>query len=659
MSPESHPSSRFRPDVEGLRALAILPVIAYHANNALVPGGFIGVDIFFVISGFLITGIILREMQAGEFSLQSFYLRRIRRIFPALFFMLSAALIAGCFLLSPLNMIEFGRTVVSSVLFFSNWQFMQLSDYFDGTAELKPLLHTWSLAVEEQFYIVFPLLLLMVRKWFKGRFAIVIGGIAVLSLVKCLWVLTQAPIAAFYVAQNRAYELLIGAFLAAGAVPALTGRGSREAAAAVGFAMILTSLIVFDNATVFPGLNALLPCVGAALIIHAGSSGDSVVGRALSLGPVRFVGAISYALYLWHWPVLVFARHYTFHELTPAQILAAIAFTFLMAVISYRFIERPFRKHAVPGVRWQPFAVAGTCAAVLASMGAVSIASQGLPQRFSAPTLAMYAYSKDYNPKRSVCHGGRNKRIAYEKNCIYGDTGAAPQVAIWGDSYGAELVVGLGEVAARHHESIMQITSSACPPALHYNPRIRPACAVHNDDVFAKLKNDPRIQEVLLVGYYGEYQQDNWNTLAQGLREAALGLTQAGKHVVLIYPWPTFQYPVPMALGALVARNDSPYDFSQSRVDFVREDANVSRMLDGVAEAAHAQRILTADMLCDARQCKNFDGAAALYWDEFHVSIAGARRLAAAFPPLFGPDAPGVQSSATSTSPHPLVTSAR
>ena len=639
--------------------MAILPVILYHANNALVPGGFIGVDIFFVISGFLITGIIVRELQAGEFSLRNFYLRHIRRIFPALFFMLSAAFVAGCLLLSPHDMAEFGHTIVSSVLFFSNLQFMRLSDYFDGTADLKPLLHTWSLAVEEQFYIVFPLLLLVVRKWFNGRYAGIILALAALSLVKCLWVLTQAPVAAFYVAQNRAYELLIGALFAVGAVPVLTGRASREVAAGTGLAMIAAGLAFFDRTTVFPGLNALLPCGGAALIIHAGSSGDSLVGRVLSLPPVRFIGAISYALYLWHWPVLVFARHFTFQSLTAGQIVAALLLTFLMAVISLRFVERPFRKPAVAGVRWQPFLVAGSCAAVLAAVGMAAVASQGLPQRFSAYALSMYAYSQDFNPLRSVCHGGRNKRIAYQNNCLYGDRSAVPKVAIWGDSYGAELVVGLGENAARSGESILQITSSACPPALHYSPRIRPACSANNDEVFARLKSDQRIREVLLVGYYGEYQQDHWDTLTSGLREAAVGLAQAGKHVVLIYPWPTYKYPVPMALGALVARHQSPYGYSRDRADFVREDADVSSMLDAVAKASNAQRIATADVLCDARECKTFDGAAALYWDEFHVSVAGARRLVAAFPPLFGQDQRPTERVAAQAPPQPLATTAR
>src|SRR6056297_20083 len=340
----------YRADIDGLRALAVLPVLAFHAGLAPFSGGFVGVDVFFVISGYLIAGLILPRIRAGRFSLLEFYERRARRLLPALFVVMavSGALAAALFL--PAELREFGQSAVAATLFASNVLFSRETGYFETEAALKPLLHTWSLGVEEQFYLLFPLLLMALAARRAGRVALVpvLAALALASLALAAWAVPRAPAFAFYLLPTRLWELMLGALLAVAPLPALRRRAVREAAAAAGLAAILWAMLRYSEATPFPGPAALLPCLGAALVIHAGASGPTAVSRALSLGPVVFVGLISYALYLWHWPVLVFAEYAAVRELTTVETGAALALSGVLAALTWRFVERPFRRPAGP-----------------------------------------------------------------------------------------------------------------------------------------------------------------------------------------------------------------------------------------------------------------------------------------------------------------------
>ena len=623
---------KFRPDIEGLRAVAILPVVAYHAASGFAPGGFIGVDIFFVISGYLITGIIFDELKAGSFSLASFYERRIRRIFPALFFMLAGSCVLAYLIVPPRVLAEFGRTVVSTVLFSSNLEFLRTSGYFDDGADLKPLLHTWSLAVEEQFYIVFPLVMIVIWRWFRRHLALILSLAALLALAKSLWVFHKVPTAAFYLTPNRAIELLIGALLAVATLPPLVTRFARELLTACGMLMIVVCVVAYNSRTPFPGWHALVPCIGAALIIYGGRDGDSMVRRALSLPPVRYIGAISYALYLWHWPLLVFMRHYRFGDMTGGVTALTVVTAFALAAFSGRFIERPFRRTASVVASRQPVFVAGAaCALAFGLAGAVAVADDGMPQRYSPAALAMFKYSGGYNHRRPECHGEEYRRIPYERSCVYGATSAEPSVAVWGDSYGTELVVGLGELAQRQRGAVLQLTSSACPPAVRYSPAIRPSCSIHNDEVLSHLLADSRIKEVVLAANYEEYVDDHWSTLSAGLEAAVADLVHAGKEVTLLYPYPTFHYPVPDALGELLARGRAPAQFTITHAEYLRVNALPIALLDTIAAKFPVRRVDPTEKLCNLERCLAYDGGDVLYWDAIHISVSGGRRVAVAF----------------------------
>jgi len=344
---------RYRPEVDGLRAIAVAAVILFHAGFSLFSGGFVGVDVFFVISGFLITSIIVEELKADRFSVIRFYERRARRILPALFTVMAACVPFAYHLLSPDDLKDFAQSLAAICLFASNVLFWGESGYFDAQAELKPLLHTWSLAVEEQFYVVFPLFLLAAWR-FGWRFLLVlIGAIAVTSFVTSVNEVKSFPSAAFYLLPSRAWQLLIGALasLVADRWRTVRTRGSLgpiadEVIGWLGMAMIVLSLFLFDERSPFPGLNAALPTLGTAMVL-LGASDRTSVGRMLAWRPLVGLGLISYSAYLWHQPLFAFTKHALLAEL-PTDLAAVLCVvTIVLACLSWRYVEQPFRDRSV------------------------------------------------------------------------------------------------------------------------------------------------------------------------------------------------------------------------------------------------------------------------------------------------------------------------
>ena len=344
---------RYRPEIDGLRAIAVAAVILFHAGFALFSGGFVGVDVFFVISGFLITSIIVEELKTGRFSVLRFYERRARRILPALFMVMAACIPFAYRLLSPDDLKDFAQSLAAICLFASNVLFWGESGYFDTQAELKPLLHTWSLAVEEQFYVVFPLLLL--AAWRLGRVVLLslIGAIAVVSLFISVDEVRNFPSAAFYLLPSRAWQLLVGAlasFVAdrwqAADVRQPAVRLAGEAVGWGGVVMIVLALFLFDERTPFPGLNAALPTIGTALVLLCASDRTSV-GRMLAWRPLVGLGLISYSAYLWHQPLFAFTKHALLADLPTDLAIVLCAATIVLACLSWRYIEQPFRDRSL------------------------------------------------------------------------------------------------------------------------------------------------------------------------------------------------------------------------------------------------------------------------------------------------------------------------
>jgi len=391
------PHLKYRPDVDGLRAVAVLPVVAFHAFPTAVTGGFVGVDIFFVISGYLITGILLRSLHEDTFSIRGFYARRVRRIFPALIVVLVASFVLGWQLLEPWALKQLGKHIVAGAGFVSNLALWNEVGYFDASADRKPLLHLWSLGVEEQFYIVWPVLL-----WFLWRNRIPIAwslaAISIASFVASLILTKEAPSAAFYSPMSRAWELGAGSLLACLHRQARTetirtrfAQAWLTAAPVLGLALIAATIFTLTRADSFPGWWAAAPVAGACLVI-LGDPDSFVNRRVLASRPMVWIGLISYPLYLWHWVLLSFARIDAGGEPSPELRLGLVLLSVVLAALTYYAVERPIRFGGVQ--RWK---ISGLAAALfgLAVLGGVTFQSGGFTNRFPLFTDALSAFEYD------------------------------------------------------------------------------------------------------------------------------------------------------------------------------------------------------------------------------------------------------------------------
>ncbi len=459
---------RYRPDIDGLRALAVLPVVFYHFQIWPFTGGFVGVDIFFVISGYLITSLIHGEMEQGSFTIVHFYERRIRRIFPALFAVISAvACVAAAILLFPIDLIRFGHSVMATVVFGSNFLFKNAAGYFDTVAERKPLLHTWSLAVEEQFYVLFPAMLYFLRRAGQRAQFWVIVAILVASLALAIYQVPHAPEAAFYLLPDRAWELMLGAVLAIGNFPLPKQRWLREILALIGVALIAFAVFTYNTETPFPGWAAIPPCLGAALLIYAGSGGTSLIGAGLSSAPLVGVGLISYSFYLWHWPLRVFAQYALFRPLMLREKAALIVVSALLAFISWRFIERPFRGRNEFFSRRMIFTLAAVASVVLFAAGYAVTLNHGLTFRYpkNMQLILKQAIRKD-PPKQDGCFGTPLFKSKDGLICTFGTHDVKPSFAFWGDSHATMLLPVIGDRALAAHKQGLFIKHGACRPSL-------------------------------------------------------------------------------------------------------------------------------------------------------------------------------------------------
>lgn len=509
---------RYRPEIDGLRAVAVLPVIAFHAGSGLLAGGFVGVDVFFVVSGYLITGILIEELRAGRFSLAGFYERRARRILPALFLVVAACIPFAWAWLLPGDMAQFASSVAAVALFVSNFLFWSEAGYFDTAAELKPLLHTWSLAVEEQFYVLFPLLLLGLWRLAHGRVLpwLVAGVLG--ALVLSHWSVLSHPEAAFFLIHARAWELLAGAALAcwlagraspAGAAPAVV-----EGLALLGLGLIAWAVFAYDASTPFPGLYAIAPVAGTALVVAFAQQG-TLAARLLGSRLLVGVGLISYSAYLWHQPLFAFARHRSLSEPGAATFLALTLLTLVLAALSWRFVERPFRERG---------RISRRSVVVLALAGSLLFVAFGLVGRATEGSFGRshtLAEAQRLEAKIATNYGLRRGCSAREElpsDCM---TASGPDIAVWGDSYAMHLMQGLQ--ASWDGSGIVQLTSSECAPipgqapvTRGESPRRAEECIEHNDGVLRYIERTPSLRYVVLSARFERHIGDEAILLRDG-----------------------------------------------------------------------------------------------------------------------------------------------
>jgi peptidoglycan/LPS O-acetylase OafA/YrhL len=486
---------KYRRDIDGLRALAVVPVLLFHSGLPLFQGGFVGVDIFFVISGFLISKIIWTELQENRFSVLRFYERRARRILPALFVVIAACFLIGYRLMLATHYGSFAQSAIAAVLSVSNIFFWRQSGYFAPDLNFAPLLHTWSLGVEEQFYLLFPLVLILVRGA-PTNINRALWLLLVVAFAGSVYLSFTRPFGAFYLLPARIWELLIGALLGIGAVPPLTRRASEWVGLA-GLASVVGSVFLINAQQPFPGFVALLPCLGAAALLHSGVQ-STVTARLLSWQPLVFIGLISYSLYLWHWPIFSFARMLTAAiDLGWQAILGALLTSFVLATVSWHFVERPFRDaRRWPAKAIARFSVGG--ALVLISAGFVVTCFNGLPARLSPPVLAAQAAALDIDPLRTPCTGYETGGRTRE--CRFGPGQGDPSYVIIGDSHAAALRPAIEYAMAGKGRGTLW-WYQGCPPLLGavMVPMNDPACDAFRQHFLADLARSPSIHTVFLA----------------------------------------------------------------------------------------------------------------------------------------------------------------
>jgi peptidoglycan/LPS O-acetylase OafA/YrhL len=640
----------YRPDIDGLRAVAVSSVLAFHAFPAVVPGGFAGVDVFFVISGFLISRIILRQLEDGTFTFRNFYSRRIRRIFPALALVLLATLVFGWWTLLPMAFKELGVQIAAGAGFASNvllW--LQSGEYFDSAAEVKPLLHLWSLGVEEQYYLLWPLLLFLFRGDRQHRIFWLIAGLAAVSFaVNVHWV-DRWPSAAFYLPQSRFWELMLGGIIAYVDVhdPAWVGalRSRRPAwlpacASAAGAGLLLAGLGLIDENESFPGWWALLPTVGTALLIAAGPQ-PWLNRRLLASRAFVFVGLISYPLYLWHWPLLVYARILDGGTPPAAARVALLLAAVMLAWATYALVERRVR-HLRP-VRFPRGVVAG----LASSVGALAVCG--------ALVYGSYAESRSahvqFLPEISAAYDD----WAFRGNrTLVGDTKRA--VLFVGDSHMQQYLPRVDELAREHRAPIRTLifdTEGGCAPVPGLE-RIGYECSRFVEKALA-IARRPEVEVVVFAASWpgfierGDYYDaaDPHRRLldlhgpagARALKrlEAALAdLVALGKRVYLVLSSPRGEEFDPRSMAKRVGLDFEVHIGSPvPRSEVAASTAAIDERLERVAASAGAAIIDPKDYLCDESFCQVADEAGRpLYKDESHLRASTVRDRFTAFDEL-------------------------
>jgi len=634
---------KYRSEIDGLRAVAVLPVIFYHAGFKAFEGGFIGVDVFFVISGYLITTIILSDMDKGKFSIVVFYERRARRIMPALFFVMLCCLPFAWAWLLPNDLKDFSQSIAAVSLFSSNFLFWQESGYFSAAAELKPLLHTWSLSVEEQYYVIFPLFLILLYKLNLRKRLIfgVLAVVAAISLWIAQWSAYNEPTTGFFLLHTRAWELSIGGLVALyflyrdEKINNLTSnKVMNEVLSFLGLFLITFAVFNFDKSTPFPSLYALIPTIGAAIIILF-SGPHTIVGRILSIRIMVGIGLISYSTYLWHQPLFVFARYRSSVELSFISLLCLSVLSIIIAYFCWRYVELPFRNKDL-FCRKRIFSITALGSLVFFIFGFVGHWQNGFYDRYSNDVqLALHSTSP--SPKRNDCHSEGDEYIKPSNACRYFND--IQTWAVFGDSHGIELAYSLAKKLNVYGDGVYHFTNSACEPTLNFSDK-EDSCAQWTDETLKYITTNKEIQNVV-VAYrinaylYGDHlisfpvlpdsiskktREIRWRSYINILEM----LIENGKNVYLVLQAPELPRHINVFLKESLYNKDGiitdikgvDRDWWGKRTEYITEH------IGQIPSQVHI--IDPADLFCEGGDCFAVRNGISYYFDDDHPSVLGA-----------------------------------
>ncbi|MBB4218434.1 acyltransferase [Rhizobium anhuiense] len=525
-----------RQDIDGLRAVAVIFVILYHCGfDRILPGGFIGVDIFFVISGYLITKIILADVGDGRFSIGNFYSRRAKRILPAVVVMYAVVMAASYFTMLPDESLRVFKSVTSSALFASNAYFYFTTGYFDDSSEFNPVLHTWSLSVEEQFYVFFPLIVMLASRYGRRATGMAIAGLFAVSIIASIITVPINRSAAFYLVQYRAWELLVGALIAGPALPKFADARINDVLSAIGALLIGLSALLLSKTSEFPGLTALPATAGTALIIWTGPG--TLVSKLLSLRVATAIGLISYSLYLWHWPIWVFSNQYGAWE--HGWQLVPIALSLVVAYVSWRFVETPFRT-----MRYRPAVSVAAGAASIASVAMLAFVGQLAADQMKEDNTAVERVAEfaDYDPSKAFrsgqCFLTSNDGIEkYDRDACLALSDNQQNIALVGDSHAAHLYPGLRALSGAN---VIQANASGCRPTLDAEGEER--CIELMNYMFKDFLPSHKVDVLVLAG---RWTKDD----AKLIRKTVDYLSPFAKKIVVFGPVAEYKSSLPRLLA--------------------------------------------------------------------------------------------------------------
>lgn len=660
-----HP--KYRADIDGLRAIAVLSVVAFHAFPSWVRGGFIGVDVFFVISGYLISTILFENLDKGTFNFLEFYASRVKRIFPALLVVLTACFFFGWFALLADEYKQLGKHIAAGSGFLSNFILRNESGYFDDAAETKPLLHLWSLGIEEQFYIVWPLLLWVAWKRKLNLLTITIV-VAITSFILNLKGLKQDMVATFYSPQTRFWELLSGSFLAWFALykkDALTSERSaidfwlsrivynkkREADGKLlanslsifGLFLLLYGFWRIDKEISFPGKWALLPVLGAVLIIAAGS--QAWVNRTILSNKITvWFGLISFPLYLWHWPLLSFARIVESEVPSRNTRIAAVLLSIVLAWLTYKLVERPIRFSKYSKVKVKALVV---LMAVIGYVGYNTYERDGLRFRESLANVSppIERSGEDEKKSHDICldtYGISNAHIRY---CRLSMLGVKPHIALVGDSHAASLFSGLSKVLIKNNEGLLMLGGRLFIDVATYPDGSESEINVYKGGIFATnfIANEKSIDTVIMVSRGPFYIYDGWNfylindkkntnkleVFERGMRNTLDLMVAKGKKIIFAIDNPELGFDPKKCQDSRPLSAKRRFDCSISRSAYDARHKEYRKLVFRVLKDYPSVVVFDqAAYLCDQMMCRFKNGSSVLYGDNDHLSIAGAEFMA-------------------------------
>ncbi|MBL1146989.1 MAG: acyltransferase [Pseudomonadota bacterium] len=638
--------------IDGLRAIAVMAVILFHFDSQLLSGGFIGVDIFFVISGFLITGVLTVNFPEKRVSIADFYERRARRILPALTVMAVLSTIAAVALLMPHDLDLYGRSLFGIAIFASNFTFLGDVGYFESSAMIKPLLHTWSIAVEEQFYIIFPIVILLAQSFGAQKRRNLIAGIFVLFLVSLgmnLVFIRDYPEASFYMLHTRAWELLAGALLCLYLQHVSLKKTAAEAISLIGFILMLSGIFLYDRTVPFPGAAAIPPCLGTVLLIWGNVQYKTWLNRFLSNRIFVGIGLISYGLYLYHWPLLVYV-HYTLNRAPDLmEITVLMAAVFALATLSYFLIENPVRRRKWITSRKAVFLTSLAALSLTAVCGGIGSKTDGLPTRFAGSTLQYVTTNQEQAPRD--CISRKADQLTGHPLCKIGDLSKEkPSFMIWGDSHGRAMGHVTSLLGEKHGVSGWNAYYGGCSPVLDllrvdFPHKYR--CKIFNDAVLDVIKED-NIKYVALVGRWDAilgWEENSIETIldnkfglttengkeltdiaafAHAFEKTVNALTARGIHVYVVKQVPPFLYDVPSVLakydrfGKDMTGLKRPYD------EVIKRRAAIENVFETV-QSPLVTYIDPLEVFCpDKKSCLPMADERSLYADNNHLSYYGA-----------------------------------